>query len=246
MSGTHVERFPFGIAGAGLGDIERRVPADEPPPLPVNSALRVIGQAVRRQDGRAKVTGSVRFTVDVKLPGMLHARILRSASPHALVRAVDTDAAAHLPGVRAVLVIAPKDAVLRYVGAPIAAVAATSSAGADAAIRLLRVDASPLPFVVDMDIARRANAALVYQPGEQPSLAIAEIPVAAGLPVTGNVRGPETAGNRGDVEQGLAQAEVVVTGEYRTRTQTHCCMEPHAIVADWRADGLTVWMSTQY
>ena len=42
------------------------------------------------------------------------------------------------------------------------------------------------------------------------------------------------------------QAEVVVEGEYRTQTQTHCCMEPHAIVADWRADGLTVWMSTQF
>ena len=46
--------------------------------------------------------------------------------------------------------------------------------------------------------------------------------------------------------QGLAQADVVVEGEYRTQVQTHCCLEPHAIVADWRADGLTVYMSTQY
>ncbi len=63
--------------------------------------------------------------------------------------------------------------------------------------------------------------------------------------MTGNVRGPETQGSRGDIAQGFAQAEIVVEGEYRTQTQTHCCMEPHAIVADWRADGLTVWMSTQ-
>ena len=60
------------------------------------------------------------------------------------------------------------------------------------------------------------------------------------------MRGPETQGSRGDIEQGFAQAEVVVEGDYRTQTQTHCCMEPHAIVADWRADGLTVWMSTQF
>lgn len=62
------ENFPSGIASAGLGQIERRIPIDEPPPLPVNSALQVIGKPVSRQDGRAKVTGAVRFTVDVKLP----------------------------------------------------------------------------------------------------------------------------------------------------------------------------------
>jgi xanthine dehydrogenase YagR molybdenum-binding subunit len=243
---THVEKFPFGIVGAGMSEIERQVPDGEPPALPVNEALQVIGKPVPRHDGRAKVTGAVRFTVDVKLPGMLHARILRSTSPNARVRSVDTVAAARLPGVRAVLVIAPKDSVLRYAGAPIAAVAAITPAAAGAALRLIRVDAAPLPFVVDMDIARRANAALVYQQGEALPLNAVEIAVSAALPLTGNVRGPETQGSRGNVEQGFAQSEVVVEGDYRTRTQTHCCMEPHAIVADWRDDGLTVWMSTQF
>ena len=51
---------------------------------------------------------------------------------------------------------------------------------------------------------------------------------------------------RGDVAQGFAEADIVVEGEYRTQVQTHCCLEPHAIVADWRADGLTVYMSTQF
>jgi xanthine dehydrogenase YagR molybdenum-binding subunit len=240
------ETFPSGIAGAGLGEIARRIPADAPPPLPVNSALQVIGKPARRQDGRAKVTGAVRFTVDIKPPGMLHARILRSPLPHARVAAIDPDAAAHLPGVRAVLLIAPKDAILRYTGAPVVAVAAASPAVAAAALRLIRVDYAPLPFVVDMDIARGPNAALVYQPGDAPSLSVAEIPVAAGLPIAGNVRGPETSGGRGDIAQGFREAEIVVEAEYRTQTQTHCCMEPHAIVADWREDGLTVWMSTQY
>jgi len=239
------EKFPFGIAGVGVGEIERQVPVDEPPPLPVNSALLVIGKPVPRHDGRAKVTGAVRFTVDVKPAGLLHARILRSPLPHARVQAIDAAAAARHPGVRAVLLIASPDAILRYVGAPVAAVAATTQAAADAALRMIHVDYAPLPFVVEPDIARRPNAPLVYQAGEQPSLSIAEIPVATGLKLSGNVRGPDMQGGRGNIEQGFAQAEIVVEGEYRTQTALHCCMEPHAIVADWRADGLTVWMSTQ-
>ena len=240
------EKFPFGIATVGVSEIERSIPADEPPPLPVNSALRLIGKPVARQDGRAKVTGAVRFTVDIKLPGLLHARILRSPLPHARVQAIDAEAAARQRGVRAVLIIAPPDAILRYVGAPVAAIAATTQAAADSALGLIRVSYAPLPFVVDPDIARRPNAPLVYQAGAQPSLSLGEIPVAAGLPMNGNVRGPETQGSRGDIAQGFAQAEVVVEGDYRTQTETHCCMEPHAIVADWRDDGLTVWMSTQF
>ncbi len=192
------------------------------------------------------MTGAVRYTVDIKLPGLLHARVLRASLPHARVQAVDTEAAARQPGVRAVLLIAPRDAIVRYVGAPVVAIAATTPDAAEAALRQVRVDYATLPFVVDLDTARRPNAPLVYQTGDQPSLAIAEIAVASGLPLTGNVRGPETQGSRGNIDQGFAQAEILVEGDYRTQTQTHCCMEPHAIVADWRPDGLTVWISTQF
>ena len=240
------ENFPVGIASVGLSEIERQISDGEPPPLPVNDKLRLIGKPVPRVNGRAKVTGAVRFTVDIKLPRMLHARMLRSPLPHARVQAIDASAAARQPDVRAVLIIAPKDAMLRYVGQPVVAVAANTETAAEAALRQVHVDYAPLPFVVDLEAARKPNAPLVYLAGEQPSLSVAEIPVAANLPTTGNVRGPETQGNRGDTDQGFAQAEFIVEGEYRTQTQTHCCMEPHSIVADWRDDGLTVWMSTQF
>jgi xanthine dehydrogenase YagR molybdenum-binding subunit len=69
--------------------------------------------------------------------------------------------------------------------------------------------------------------------------------VTAGLPLNGNVRGPALDA-RGDATAGFAAADVVVEGEYRTQAQSHCCMEPHGIVADWRADGLTVYISTQF
>ena len=78
-----IETFPSGIASAGLGEVQRQIPADEPPPLPPNNELAVIGKPTPRQDGRAKVTGAVRFTADISLPGMLYARILRSPLPHA-------------------------------------------------------------------------------------------------------------------------------------------------------------------
>ena len=72
---TRTEKFPFGIASVGLGEVERQVPLDEPPPLPPNAALNVIGKPTPRQNGRAKVTGATRYTVDIVLPGMLTGRI---------------------------------------------------------------------------------------------------------------------------------------------------------------------------
>jgi xanthine dehydrogenase YagR molybdenum-binding subunit len=243
------ETFPAGIASVGLGTVERQISADEPPPLPPNSELAVIGKSFPRHDGRAKVTGAIRFTVDVSLPGMLHARVLRSPMPHALVRSIDIAAAARQAGVRAVLPIAtaddPNRATVRYIGAPVAAVAAVSLAAANEALHLIRVDYQALPFVADMNEARNPGAPLVHDETTAPAGHPSGFPAAPNLPLNGNVRGPAIA-RRGDVTQGFAQADVVVEGEYSTQVQTHCCLEPHAIVADWRADGLTVYMSTQF
>jgi xanthine dehydrogenase YagR molybdenum-binding subunit len=246
---TRTEELPSGIASVGLGVVERQVPLDEPPPLPPNKALRLIGKSVPRQNGRAKVTGATRFTVDVNLPGMLHGRILRANLPHAEVRGIDVSSAASHPGVRAILIVAQPDdpgtPVVRYIGAPVAAVAADSVAAAEEALRLIRVDYRPLPFVVDMDKARQPTASLVFDSTSKSTGNASETPLIGGLPVNGNVRGPAIE-TRGDATQGFTQADVIVEAEYSTKVQTHCCMEPHAIVADWRADGLTVHMSTQF
>jgi xanthine dehydrogenase YagR molybdenum-binding subunit len=246
---TRTEKFPFGIQSVGLGEVERQIPVDEPPPLPPNALLTVIGKSVPRQNGRAKVTGVTHYTVDVALPGMLYGRILRASLPHAEVRAIDSAAAERLPGVRAVIPIVtpgdPATSIVRYVGAPIAAVAAVSMAAAEEALHLIRVDYKSLPFVVDMDMAREPTAPPVYDNASAPPGHASGFPSAPGLPLNGNVRGPAT-GSRGDPIQGFTQSDVVVEGEYRTQVQTHRCLEPHAIVADWRADGLTVYMSTQF
>ena len=160
------ETFPFGIASISLGQVDRQIPADEPPALPPNSELAVIGKPIPRQNGRAKVTGEIHFTADIALPGMLHGRVLRSPMPHALVRSIDLSAAARHPGVRVVLPLvtpdAPESATVRYAGAPVAAVAAVSIAAANEALRLIRVDYQQLPFVADIDRAREPGAPAVY------------------------------------------------------------------------------------
>ena len=260
---TRVQKHPAGIVPGTLGEIERRVPADEAPPLGPNAKLAWIGKSVLRINGRAKVTGTARFTVDVKLPGMLYGRLLRSPHPHARLFSLDLNAAARHSGVRAVLGInetvgraveAPADdkasgsAARRvlYVGDIVAGVAAATPAAAEAALHLIKAEYQPLPFVVDIESARRGDAPVVFERpvhGEGYSGAIA---TGAPLAQQGNVRGPNTAGSRGNAAAGLALADVIVEGEYRTQAQTHCCMETHAVVADWRSDGLTVYASTQY
>ena len=254
------EKFPSGIAGVAIGETEREIPAGEAPPLPPNDQLAFIGKRVPRINGRAKVTGAARFTVDVKLAGMLHARLLRSPYPHARIVSIDTQAAKRHPDVRAVHVItdlvgsaverAPRDTGAAppalYVGAPIAAVAATTPEAAEAALRLIKIDYQILPFVVDMDDARKADAPTVFRGPVMGFSFAGGVPTGAEIEQHGNVRGPTTAGTHGDVVKGFGEADIMVEGEYRTQVQTHCCLETHSLVADWKSDGLTVYMSTQF
>ena len=253
------EKFPFGIAGVSVGEIERRVGADEAPPLPPNESLKVIGKSVPRVNGRAKVTGAARFTVDIKLAGMLHARLLRSLHAHARIILLDTLPAQRHPGVRAVHVIT--DIVGRavertpetgpvppalYVGAPIVAVAAATPEAAEAALQLIKIEYDVLPFVVDIEDARQPNAPVVFRSPVGGFSFAGGLPAGAETRQQGNIRGPAKPGARGDVTKGFAEADAVVEAEYRTQVQTHCCAETHAVVADWRADGLTVYLSTQF
>ncbi len=260
------EALVVGIAGVSLTQVERTVPAGEAPPLAANADLAQIGKSAPRWNGVEKVTGSARFTADVVLPRMLHARLLRAPLPHARIRAIDTSAAEGHPGVRAVhVILGPRgggtasvsadedvaatrqveDPVALYAGMAVAAVAAVSPEAAEEGVRLIKVDWQPLPFVVDMDDARAADAPVVFEKLDVQAGFGASGLVKAGLPLKGNVRGPASDA-RGDAAAGFAAADVVVEGEYRTQVQSHCCMEPHGVVADWRADGLTVYISTQF
>src|SRR5690606_13900813 len=83
----------------------RQVPREEPPQWPANAEVQVVGRGAPRLDAVEKVTGRARFTVDVQLPGMLHARVINSTVPHARIRSIDTSKAETYPGVRAIHVL---------------------------------------------------------------------------------------------------------------------------------------------
>jgi xanthine dehydrogenase YagR molybdenum-binding subunit len=259
------QNVPYGIVGDRIGQVSRRVPVDEPPPLSENASLRVIGKRLPRLDAVQKVTGRARYTFDVQLPGMLYARRVVSSIAHGRVLEIDTSAAERYPGVRAVHVLdrqlqtaqlrdpsaeKPKYPIVRYLGQPIAGIAAISQRAADAAAALVRISYETLPHVSVVDEAMRDGAAAVFPgPTEQPATAGGG-GATPGLPQRGNVRGPDTGSAfglpRGDAAKGLEEADVVVDAEYRTQVQTHVPMETHGLVADWNDDGLTIYASTQF
>ncbi len=255
-----------GIVGETLKPITRSVPAEEPPELPSNAELRVIGKRVNRVDAVPKVTGQARYTYDVRLPGMLYARIVSSTVPHARIKSIDTSAAEAYPGVKAVHILDRMMSIaqlrdpsveaneryplVRYNGQPIAAVAAVNMRTAKAAAKLVRIEYERLPHVTSLEAAMRKDAPIVF-PGPTEQAATAGGGGAApGLPQQGNLRGPSRGGlgggPRGDVQQGFAQADHIVTSEYRTQVQTHTPMETHGLVADWRDEELTLYASTQF
>ncbi len=221
------------------------ISAGDPAPYDPSQKFRLLGTRVPRLDGRAKATGEARYAIDVRLPGMLYGRILRSPYPAATVVEVDLAAARKMPGVRAALVIAAPGTALRFAGQEIAAVAADSPERAEDALRSIRVRYEPHPFVVDPQAARKADAPLVFAGEAKTRTSAGDAPGAAKqLPREGNVQGPR-AFEKGNIEEGFRGADAVVEGTYSTQVQTHTALETHGVVARWEGDELTVWASTQ-
>ena len=218
-----------GIVGDTLQPVTRNIPADEPPELPPNAELRVIGKPVNRVDAVPKVTGKARYTFDVQLPGMLYARIVSSTVPHARIKSIDTSAAEAYPGVKAVHIL---DRVLSIaqlrdpgVGSERALPARALQRPADRGCRgdehargegcrearAHRIRAPAARH--DLEAAMRDDAPVVF-PGPTEQAATAGGGGAPpGLPQKGNLRGPARGGlgggPRGDVQQGFAQADHV-------------------------------------
>ena len=256
-------KLPFGIPGHNLTEVEREVPASEPPAWPVNDQLKVVGKRVRRYDARAKVTGEAKYTADIQLPGMLYGSMLHSDYPSAKIRSIDTSEALRYPGVMAVHVFEQavgmaqaKDGEgsggypdIKFAGQAIAGVAATSQSAADEAARLIKVDYERLPFVADLEDAQKPGAPLVFTTDVEQGDSGGGGGGERGLKTQGNLRGPTSGsffgGPRGDVEQGFKEADAIVERTYRTQVQNHATLETHGVVVDWRSDGVTVYASTQ-
>src|SRR5256885_173743 len=210
-----------GVLGASVRQAERKIPASEPKPWDAETKLAVVGRPTPRIEGPEKVTGRARYCYDVRLPGMLHAAMVRSPHAHTRIRNVDVSAAEKMPGVKATYVVervlgpaelrikakAPgKYPIVRYEGQPVAAVAASTRALAEDAARRVKVDYEVLPHASDIEAAQRPDAPLVFEgPVEQPSTAGGG-GAPKGLPQRGNVRGPnvQTIPKEGNVDEALS------------------------------------------
>ncbi len=258
-AGTETVKMPYGVPGHTLREVERQIPATEPPVLPINADLEYIGKSPKRWDAHAKVSGSGRYTADIQLPGMLYAKLVSSNVPHAKVVSIDTSAAEKVPGVKGVFVIehvldvakllnpaleVSRYPIVRYAGQPIAAVAATHPYIAEEAALLVKVQYDPMPFVADVDMARQPDAPPVFPGPANESGTAGGGGGARDVPQTGNIHGP-SVNKRGDIEQGFKDADVIVESKYTTQVQVHNALETHGVVADWKPDMLTVWASTQ-
>ncbi len=247
---TRKEKFPHGIPGHNLSEIEREVPIEEPSAWPVNEKLKVVGKRVSRIDALDKVTGKAKFTSDMKLPGMLYAKFLRANVPHANIASIDVSKALKLPGVHAVHLIdnvqkegednkGSKYPTVKYVGQPLGGIAAESLEIAKDAIKLIEVNYVKKPFVIDMEVAMEIGSPIVFDEPitqQQDGGDVGE--VHDGSKGKGNVRGPSTSsffgGPRGNLEKGFEEAEVIVERTYRTQVHTHMPLETHGVVVDWR------------
>src|SRR4051812_17711155 len=205
----------------------------------------VIGTARRKVDAVAKVTGATKFADDIVLPRMLFAKILRSPHPHANIISIDTTRAAESLGVKAVLTgkdlpvpfgilpVSQDEHALcpervRFVGDPVAAVAATSEEAADAAIQLIEVKYELLPAIASPEDALRMPEPRIHDYGQE-----------------GNLHKIISL-EFGDVDAGFAEAALVREDLFFYEGNTHLPMEQHAAVAQWSADRkVTLWSSTQ-
>jgi CO/xanthine dehydrogenase Mo-binding subunit len=220
---------------------------------PKKTEFKVVGTRPKRPDGVEKVTGKAQYGADMTAPGMLHGAVLRSPHAHARIRSIDTSAALAMPGVKAVVTQADlpevEDQSLRdvrenvlagekalYDGHAVAAVAATSPAAARAALDSIVVDYEVLPHVTDVDEAMKPDAPVVQSGRVEES-------VPAGM--SENVTSYFEFGH-GDVEAGLAKADVVVERSFRTAATHQGYIEPHACLASLNREGKgELWCCTQ-
>jgi len=204
-----------------------------------------IGSAIPLLDAEARVRGTLPYAANLSFPGMLHGRILRSPYPHARIVRVEAGEAAALPGVAAVVTrddFGPgglqavygsgKDETVvaiervRFVGEPVALVAAETEEIAAAALELIRVEYQELPAVFDVSEAMQAGSPLLHPESPANLLGHAKL-------------------RRGDVEVGFAEADEIIEETYTSPLAQQAALEQQVAIGEWRQGQLRMWTATQ-
>ncbi len=205
---------------------------------------KILGQGLRRLDAIDKATGAAQYTVDIKMPGLLYGKILRSPLPHAKIKSINISKAEKLSGVHAV--ITSKDIPLnkfsffqwladktilttdrvRYVGDEVAAVAAVDKDTAAEALELIEVDYEPLPAVFESEEAMKPEAPLIHDRETNIGFEVERV--------------------AGDPEKAFAECDYVCEDRYVTDKQCHCCLEVSNCIVRWdHSDRVTIWTNAQ-
>jgi len=184
-----------------------------------------IGSHTTRVDGPAKVSGTAKYPSDVQPDGWLYGMILRSKWAKAKITNINLEQALKVPGIKAAVVDRPGERTVRYYGEELAAVAGTSKQACLDALRLIQVEANPLPFVVREDDAKEDSSPRVWDD-------------------TPNLSKPRV-NEKGEVDKAFGDCSAVVEGFYTTPVQLHHPLETHGNTVSWTDEGLTAWSSTQ-
>ncbi|MDP8215568.1 MAG: molybdopterin-dependent oxidoreductase [Candidatus Euphemobacter frigidus] len=219
-----------------------------------------INKGVRKVDGLGLAVGQSRFTDDYEMPGMLHAKLLRSPYAHARIKAIRTGKARALPGVVAVFTYKDVDRIpittagqgypepspydefildnkVRFVGDKVALVAAETVEIAEEALKLIEVDYEVLPAVLDPRKAMQANAPIIHDEKD----CYIDIPVPY-EPEKNRVARVDAS--VGDVKEGVKQAAMTVEDEFENQTASHSALEPHCALSWLDDNGRLVIIST--
>ncbi len=205
--------------------------------LPPNSKLRYVGKEIDRKDAFVKVTGRAKYTFDIELPGMLHAKTLRSPYPHAIIESIDDSAARKIKGVYEIIHAFNTEKInwygnsllfdkhLRYEGDEIACVAAKDEKTALLALSKIKVKYKILDFAVRAEESIKSGVKIHSK---------------------GNVRrGKPDIYERGNISHGFEQADFIIEDEFSTEVVIQNPTEPHCSVVEWKNNKLTVYDSTQ-
>ena len=220
----------------------------------MSSEFSVLGKSVVRKDAIEKAKGEMKYLSDMQLPGMLHAKFLRSPHAHARIKSIDTSKAEKLPGVKCILTFrnVPKahpmrkfeyllDETVHCPGEEVAAVAALTAEIAGAALEMIEVEYEVLPAVFDPQEALKPGAPLV-QDGYGTN-------IFHGTPLVQIPRLDQDGWLRlevGDVEKGFAEADTILDETFGdTPIQYNCSPIPRTVICQWTGDKLTCWADTQ-
>ncbi len=217
--------------------------------------FKVIGKSIPKFDALEKTTGEAKYIADITFPGSLHIKVVRSTIPHGYIKNIDSTKAMEIKGVRGIITGENIDFLagicihdqppiakgkVRFVGEPVAAVVADSEKIAKEASKLVKIEYEKLPHVIDPIEALKADAPLIHENlGEY-----FHLPTFNPKPGTNIFHHYHI--EKGNIERGLREADVVIERDFGFPHIAHAQIEPHGAIAKWsRGNELHIYSSTQ-